>query len=357
MIVREDTNFILNAIGSSLSKLQGKSILITGATGFIGTYLLESLALYNDLHETSPCRIVGIARNPQRLIHTAPHLTGRQDIVILGADVCSFNFPGHFDYVIHAASPVDPEVLSRDRLGTADIIINGTRNVLQESVKYNIGRILYISSGAVYGRQPYDLPRLPEDYLGGPDITDYKFAYAEAKRCAETLCAVFNQVYGISVVLARPFTFVGPYQSLDSGFAVAQFMRSCLRKEPILIKGDGTPLRSYCYAADLAVALWMILLNGQTGRAYNVGSEEAISIYELARKVIEVVGYASNIIVAYKPTNGQKPARYIPDTARLRSELGIFPQFKLDNALKRTVAWIDEFGLCGIEENINLKKT
>jgi len=350
-IVEQDVDFIVRSIKSSLHKLQGKSLLITGATGFIGTYLLESLALHNDSYSTSPCRVVGLARNPQRLACTAPHLLSRRDILIVRGDVCTFEFTESFDYVIHAAAAVDPRVVNRDRLGTAETIVNGTRQVLQQSVRHNTGRLLYISSGAVYGRQPPDLAGLTEDYLGAPDLTDPRYAYGEAKRYAEILCTVFRQAYGISIVVARPFTFVGPYQSLNASFAVTEFIRCALRRQPIRIEGDGTPLRSYCYGADLSVALWKILLEGRTGHAYNVGSEDAISILELARKVVATTGTESEIAVARNSVPGQKPACYIPDIVRLKSELGVRPHFGLDKSLERTIAWAREMGVCEMDES------
>ncbi len=343
-VVEQDAQFIVSSIESDLKHLQDKTLLITGATGFMGTYLLESLALLNDLYRTAPCRVVGLARNPQRLMRTAPHLLDREDIVILQGDVGTFEFPEPFDYVIHAASSVDPKMLRRDRLSTAQTIVNGTYQVLWQAVQHNVKRFLYISSGAVYGRQPPDLPHLVESYLGCPDITDQAGAYGEAKRYAEVLCSIFRQTHNLSVVIARPFTFVGPYQSLEADFAVTQFIRFALNGEPIRIGGDGTPLRSYCYGADMAVALWKILIHGETGRAYNVGAEETLSILELAQRVVAAMGVDLEITIAREPVPDQKPMRYIPDTTRLKSELGVYPQFGLDEALTRTIAWHREIG-------------
>ena len=352
-VVEQDTHSIVRSIESDLKQLQGKSLLITGATGFIGTYLLESLALLNDSYSTSPCRVVGIARDPQRLERTAPHLLNRQDIQIRHGDVRTFEFPESFDYVIHAAAPVDPGALRRDRLGAVETIVNGTHQVLQQSIRHSVKRLLYISSGAVYGKQPPDLPQLVESYLGGPDITDPAWAYGEAKRYAEVLCSVFHQSHNLSVVVARPFTFVGPYQSLEADFAVTQFIRSALRGEPIRIEGDGTPLRSYCYGADLAVALWKIILRGKAGCAYNVGAEEPLSILELARKVVSATGAEVELTIAREPVPGQKPARYIPDITRLKTELGVYPKFKLDDALARTIAWARETSTCEVDDPLD----
>jgi len=339
-IIKQDTDFIIKSLGNDIAQLQNKKILLTGATGFIGTHLLNTVALFNDLYNTLPCQVTAVARNPKRLVDIAPYLFNRQDIKIISGDVRTFVFPQeHFDYVIHAASPVDPLEVNRNRLETIDIITNGTSHILQQSAEHKIGRFLYISSGAVYGVQPPDLPQIPEDYSGGPNIANPAFAYGEAKRFAEMLCSIFSHLSGISIVTARPFTFVGPYQSLDAGFAITQFISQGLNGGVIRIEGDGAPLRSYCYGADLAVALWKILLNADKGRIYNIGSEKAISILELAQMVVSVLGEKVKIEVKQKPQPGQKPARYIPNINRIKSELNFYPNFDLSEAVTRTVAW------------------
>jgi len=343
VIAREDADYVVKLIRPVLDKLRGKTLLITGVTGFMGSCLLESVASYNDLFGGfSPCRVTGLARNPHRLTLTASYLLNRNDVTILTGDAADFEFSESFDYVIHAAAPVDPVVLSNDRIGTADSIVNCTRQVLRQSSRRNIGRLLHISSGAVYGRQPLDMTGLREDYLGGPDITDPNWAYGEAKRYSEILCSMFRKVYGLSIVTARPFTFMGPYQSIDAGFAVTQFIKSGLSGKPIRIEGDGTPLRSYCYAADLCIALWKILLESKDGSVYNVGSEEAISILELAYKVKAAIGGKTEVVVMRDPVPDQKPARYIPDVSRLKKELDVSPNFSLNEALSRTISWMHE---------------
>ena len=322
--------------------LRGQRIFITGGTGFFGCWLLESLAWANDelgLDATA----VALTRNPAAFRDKAPHLATHPAIHLYPGDVRSFELlTQSFDFIIHAAAPVDPKELNADRFRASEIITEGTLRVLKQSVQSKVGRFLFISSGAVYGAQPPDLPRLAETYGGGPDIANPLGAYGEAKRYAEILCTLFHQTAGVRTIVARPFTFVGPFQDIDSGFAVTQFIRCGLRKEAIHIQGDGTPLRSYCSGADLASALWKILLSGEPGRAYNVGAEEEISILELARKIVNLIGVELEIKVAKDPIIGQKPARYIPDITRLRSELGFSPLIGLDEALARTIAWARE---------------
>lgn len=340
LIFKEDVRYIFELVKSDFLQLKDKKILVTGATGFVGTYLIETLLLHNQLQPEFSCKIFGLVRNPAKNNQNALYLKiSRKDVVLLSGDVRSFKFSEPFDFIIHAAAPVDPKFLRQNPLEAADIIVNGTYQILQQAVENKTSRVLYISSGAVYGRQPVDLSEISEEYIGGPNITDANSGYGEAKRYAEILCSMFKKVYDLPVVVARPFTFVGPCQDLNSGFAVTEFIKAALDEKPIRIEGDGTILRSYCYGADLAVALWKIFFHGENGRAYNIGSQEPVSIAELARMIVDLSKSKSEIIILQKPVAHSKPVRYIPDTSRLKTEIGMVNKFNLKDALKRTIDW------------------
>jgi len=343
-IFKEDIRYILESIKSDLPQLKDKKILVTGATGFIGTYLIETLSLHNQLQHEFSYKIFGLARNSAKKDQVAMRSAlNRQGVILLSGDVRNFKFPEPFDFIIHAAAPVDPKFLRQNPLETADIIVTGTRHILQQAVENKTSRVLYISSGAVYGKQPVDLPEISEEYIGGLDIADANSGYGEAKRYAEILCSIFKKIYDLSVVVARPFTFVGPYQDLNSGFAVTEFIKAALNGKPICIEGDGTTLRSYCYGADLAVALWKILFHGKNACAYNIGSQETVSIAELARMIVDLAKSKSEIIILQKPAIHGKPSRYIPDINRLKTEIGMVNKFNLKDALKRTIDWAKDF--------------
>lgn len=339
-IVQEDIEFVFKIVGTDLNRLQGKRVLITGGTGFIGTWLLETISWLNK-NCNQPCKVYVPTRNPEAFARKAPHLAANSEIVLLPGDIADFEYPDdECNFIIHAAAPGEPRALIHDSLGVAETIVRGTHRVLELATQKNIEGFLFVSSGAVYGVQPPDLERIPEDYLGAPDITNSRSAYGEAKRYAEMLCTLYHQRHGLPIHIARPFTFVGPYQDLNAGFAITAFMRDGLKGRPLTIQGDGTTVRSYCYAADLTAMLWKILLQSPVGRVYNVGSDESISILELANKVISFLDTSVEVIVMSKPNMKSKPARYVPDINRGRSELGINIFTDINKAIQRTMLWM-----------------
>jgi len=177
-----------------------------------------------------------------------------------------------------------------------------------------------------------------EDAATGPNPLDPASAYAEGKRAAELLCALAAQDSRLEVKIARCFAFVGPYMKLDAHFAIGNFIRDQIGGGPIRVSGDGSALRSYMYAGDLMVWLWTILFRGQPLRAYNVGSEEAVSIAELADAVSQALTPRVAVEILGKP--GNKPVhRYVPSTARARNELGLECRVSLQEAIQRTQQW------------------
>jgi len=246
---------------------------------------------------------------------------------------------GEFPFVIHAATeryfdPTDDEPVS-----LFDRNVEGARRMLEFARTHGTRRFLFTSSGAVYGKQPPEMTHIHEDYAGAPPVTDAASVYGQSKRVSEFLCAMYARRFGYAAVIARLFAFVGPHLPLDANFAVGNFIRDALRGGPIRIGGDGTPLRSYLYAADLAIWLWTLLFQGASGRAYNVGSEQEISIRDLAGTVAEVLCPGARIEVAGQPDPSRPPARYVPSTRRAREELGLAERVSLREALRRTAAW------------------
>jgi len=199
--------------------------------------------------------------------------------------------------------------------------------------------LLFVSSGAVYGRQPPSLTHVDENCTNGPDILWPRNIYAESKRLAELMCSTYSSLYRIEIPIARCFAFVGPYLNLNIHFAIGNFIRDGLEKKEIEIKGDGTPLRSYMYSADLVIWLLTILIRGESKKAYNVGSDEAISIEELAKKICCFFGNKMSYVVWQKPDPFKEREQYIPSIEKARKELNLAVNFDLDKSINRTINW------------------
>ena len=334
-----DLDGVLKATRGLWDDLRGQRLFITGGTGFFGCWLLESLLWANDrlgLGATA----VALTRAPEVFRAKAPHLAQHPAIALHRGDVRTFDFPaGRFSHVIHAASDATVRGSHEDPMAVFDTIVDGTRRTLEFARSCGADRLLFTSSGAVYGRQPHDLLHVPEEYAGAPDPTAPAQAYGEGKRAAEMLCAISSDRTALQVTIARCFAFVGPYLPLDAHFAVGNFIRDALSGGPIRITGDGTPYRSYLYAADLAVWLWTILLRGAPLRPYNVGSAEAVTIGELAHLVARSLDPPVPVDVARRPVPGAPAERYVPSVARAATEIGLQPAVTLREALQKTVSW------------------
>jgi len=320
--------------------LAGSRMLITGGTGFVGKWLLESLMWANQRLNLGISAFV-LTRDPERFRSASPHLTSHNAITLLAGDAGSFEFPqGEFQFVIHAATESHFDATVDQPVSTFDRDVEATRRVLEFARMHGVRRLLFTSSGAAYGKQPPEITHVTEDYPGGPQTVDTGTAYGQAKRTSEFLCAMYARQYDFKALIGRLFAFVGPHLPLDRNFAVGNFIRDALSGGPIRISGDGTPYRSYLYAADLAVWLWTILARGESGRLYNVGSDHFVTISELGRAVADVTAADTHIEIASKPVAGAIPSRYVPSIARARSELGLAPVISLEEGLRRTWQWI-----------------
>ena len=335
----QDLDDILVQTYDLWDELRSQRIFITGGTGFFGCWLLESLIWANDKLGLNT-EVVVLTRNYDAFRKKAPHLANHPSIQFIIGDVTSFNFPeGNFSHVIHAATEASAKLNEENPLLMFETIVQGTRHTLEFAKLCQAKKFLLTSSGAVYGKQPSALTHIPEDYIGAPDPTHAQSAYGEGKRAAEMLCTLYGKQYGFETKIARCFAFVGPYLPLDTHFAIGNFIRDGLQGGPILVNGDGTPYRSYLYAADLAVWLWTILLKGRSCYPYNVGSDVDITISNVARLVGSVFQPPIEVVIAKKPS-GEKPGqRYVPLTTRAFSELGLKPIIALEEAIQRTKSW------------------
>ncbi len=337
-LLRNDLDECLQRTRPLWEELRGQRIFLTGATGFFGAWLLETLFDANRALGLGVQATI-LTRNPESFRRGLPHLAANPALTILTGDVRSFAFPaGNFDYVIHAATDASAKLTAEDPTLMFDTIVEGTRHVLDFARQANTRKLLFLSSGAVYGTQPPEISHIGEDAVSGPDPLNAASAYAAGKRAAELLCALTAKVSPIEIKIARCFAFAGPYMKLDAHFAIGNFIRDQIAGGPIRIAGDGRAVRSYMYAGDLMVWLWTILFRGQPLRAYNVGSEEAVTIAELAHTVSESLEPSAAVEILGAP--GTAPAhRYVPSTQRAQKELGLECSVSLRESIRRTARW------------------
>ncbi len=298
---------------------------------------MESIAWANANLDLNASALV-LTRDFDAFQKKAPHLAAHTAIQFHIGDVRNFAFPeGEFSHVVHAATPASAKLNDEDPLLMFDTIVEGTKHTLDFAVHCGAKKFLLTSSGAVYGKQTPEMTHIPEDYRGAPDPVDPNSAYGEGKRAAELLCAIYSKKHNIETKIARCFAFVGPYLPLDIHYAIGNFIRDGFKGGPIHVTGDGTPYRSYLYAADLAIWLWTILFKGKTCRAYNVGSEEYMTIAEVANTVAKCFEKPVEVKIDKIPDSHKPAERYVPLTKRVQDEFGIHKVIDLSEGIRRTL--------------------
>jgi dTDP-glucose 4,6-dehydratase len=309
-------------------------LLLTGGTGFFGRAMLR----HNfSLDHSAACEIVLLSRHPEQFLAAYPEFSGHSSITFLKGDIQqrdSLPWDQTFTHVLHAAtdSTIGPSLTPLQRF---DQIVEGTRNILDLTVATGAHHFLLTSSGAIYGPQPADLAAIPEEWPGSPPLADPSTAYGQAKRAAEHLCALVGEQHGLETVVARCFAFVGPDLPLDVHFAIGNFIRDALTADAITVAGDGTALRTYLHQSDLAQWLFTLLEHGHPGQAYNVGSDEVISIAALAHLVRDVLAPEKPVHILGQPDPGAARNRYVPDIRKAQQDLGLSVTIPLAEAIRR----------------------
>jgi dTDP-glucose 4,6-dehydratase len=314
-------------------------VLITGATGFVGSWLLETLLHANDalglgVHATA------LVREREAFVRRFPHLADDPAVRVHVGDVRIVDPPTHaFTHYLHCASAAPPRMNAEHPEEVVDVIERGTERMIEEAESGRAARFLQVSSGSVYGPQPVTIERLEESYAGTPDAQDPAQRFGAAKRRAE-LRGEAAVARGVGFVSARVFAVVGPRLPLDGQFAIGNFFRDALAGRPIRITGDGTPVRSWMHAADMAAWCWTLLARGEPGTAYNVGSEESLSLWDAAERVAALPSPPLVATRDREPEPGVAPGRYVPSTRRAREEFGLDAWIPFDDALHRTWDWL-----------------
>jgi UDP-glucuronate decarboxylase len=341
-IIEEDLGTIITG-QLPWEKLDGKSILITGANGFLPAYMVETLLYLNEKIFRKPAKIFALVRDKERALRRFENCGRATGLSFIVQDVCApLSIEGRIDFVIHAASQASPKYFGADPVGTLNANVLGTHHVLKLAHEKHVEGFLFFSSGEVYGQvAEQDIP-VTETAYGYLDPTDIRSCYAESKRMGETMCVSWFRQFELPVKIVRPFHTYGPGMKLDDGRVFADFVADVVNRRDIVMKSEGAARRAFCYLADATGGFFTVLLKGEYGQPYNVGNPDAeVSIAELAgiltrifpERKLEVIKKMGDRGVNYL----ESPiSRNSPDITRAKS-LGWMPHTSVSEGFQRTV--------------------
>jgi len=338
-LVHSDALAVLAGRAGSLATLRDQHVFISGGTGILGAWLLELIGVLNEDHGFG-LKVTVFSRNARAFAQRWPHL-GRQSWAhwVEGDIRYLTELPGDVRFVIHAAALTDRRLFASQPSAVAETNTVGTLRILRAAnLLEDVQKFVLLSSGLVYGAQPWELPQIDEKFAGPLRSNDVNAVYAESKRFAEVLAQCAISESKLPVVTLRPFAFVGPYQSLQLPWAVTDFIRDSLNGGPIRIMGDGVTVRTIMYASDYAFWVLAALAGGRPRETYNVGSAEPVDLLTLARTITRFFAPVPEIRMRVGQS-GHDRNRFVPDTTKIQRELGVSQTVSLEAALQKSIEW------------------
>jgi nucleoside-diphosphate-sugar epimerase len=328
-----DLGEIAERDGESWPALHGAHVVVTGAAGFVGAWVAEALAFIADEFDLD-IHITAVVRDAGAFRERLPHLAVSSRIRLLEGDVRRLTLPDRPTHIVHAASATTPARHAMDPGDIIDTIVAGTGRVAALA-RESGARLLLVSSGSVYDRRSTSSARIAEDHSAAEEGPSLAERFGVAKRRAERIATDGSP----NASTARIFTVIGPRLPLGSQFAIGQFLGDALERRDVRVTGDGTPVRTYLYAADVTSWCLAILLRGRAGRSYNVGAEREHTMMDVADRVARLPSPRVQVTRALSPSAAHVD-RYVPDTSRARDELGLDAWTGFDEALSRTWTWL-----------------
>lgn len=342
-IVEEDIKTIVRTLGDEVRALEGKTVLISGGSGFLGSYFLAVLARLNKTVFKKPCKVItldnyvtGTRKNPLGDI-TDPHFT------FLKGDICvPLKVKGSVDYIIHMAGIASPVYYMKYPLETVHTATIGTENLLRLAREKRSKNLLFFSSSEIYGDPASESVPTPEVYKGNVSSTGPRACYDESKRLGETLAMVYHTLFKVPVAIVRPFNVYGPGMKQNDRRVIPQFLSCALASKPLPIHGSGLQTRSYCYTTDAIVGFLKALLSGRSCEVYNIGSHEGeTNLIDLAGIIAKLLKRKVKIAKIPYPAEypPDEPSRRCPDITKARRELNYIPTVDLKTGLQRMIDW------------------
>lgn len=334
--LNNDFQIIFDNTKHLFKDLKNKKIFLTGCTGLFGYWLLKSFTKANEeLALNAKAYVLTRQKNFKKsLIHK---LCADRSIIFCKGDIRNFKYPKtKFDYIIHGATTSALETFKgQNPTEKFDILASGTKNILNLAKLSKCKKILFLSSGAVYGKQPLNVKKIKENFNNKIENLSLS-VLGQAKSVAELMVLIHSRKNEIDVKIARCFSFIGPLIPLKIHYAAGNFLNSVIKKKDIIIKSSGKSFRSYMYMSDLTIWLWYILFKGKKSNIYNVGSEEEIRIDKLAKNINSLTGNNSKIKIKIKKEKKDKITRYVPSTKKFRSKFKIKKPTNLNDAIIKT---------------------
>ena len=341
-VIEEDGRRLLGKTKRIREALDDSTVLLAGAGGFLGAYLLDVLAVWTRESAVS-CRVLAVDNFASGIPERIRHLRGENWLRIIEHDLRQPLDPSEpVNWIIHAASIASPTFYRRFPLETIDVNVAGTRHLLDLARSPETRAMLFLSSSEIYGDPTPDAIPTPEDYRGFVSCTGPRACYDESKRLGETLCTTYHRQHSTPVRIGRPFNVYGPGQRLDDRRIIPDMVSAALAGGPLVLLSDGTATRSFCYARDAASAILTILCMGRDGEAYNLGNDaEELTMLDVAR-TIKRVSPGNDLTIEHRVSPDtlyltDNPQRRKPDLRKLRALEGWTPEVSLEAGLERTL--------------------
>jgi UDP-glucuronate decarboxylase len=338
-IIKEDIALIIDSF-DDWARFKDKTILISGANGFLPAYLVETFLA---LGESSNTSVIALVRNKQKAEARFPHLLNNPRLRIVVQDVSvGFDMDDRIDFIIHAASQASPKYYGIDPVGTLNANVLGTINLIKLAQKNKVESFLFFSSGEVYGQVKAEEIPIKESTFGYLDCANVRACYGESKRMGENICVSYHMQYGVNAKIIRPFHTYGPGMALDDGRVFADLVANIVNRQDIILKSDGSAIRPFCYLADAILGFLTVMLKGENGQAYNVGNPgEEHSILELANILVGLYPDLGLKVVMNNPITDpnyiKSPIlRNSPNIDKIK-QLGWQPKVTVQEGFKRTI--------------------